>query len=66
MALIPNPISGLQGKLVKEAGSILPKPIVESIYKLSYEFMDYPEDLAQLGMAYYRSFIEGEGSTGLR
>src|SRR5262245_37873197 len=48
-ALLPNRVIAHSGELVKDAGSILPEPIVERIYELSYEFMSYPESIAQLG-----------------
>lgn len=59
LQLMPNPIIGRHGELVKDAGSVLPKSIVRDIHKFSYEFMDYPEDLAQLGLMHYGEFIEG-------
>jgi hypothetical protein len=59
--LLPNAVIGRDGKLIKEAGSILPDSVVDRIYELSYEFMDYPDDLAQLGLNHYRCYLDGGG-----
>src|SRR5206468_937122 len=48
--LMPNSVIDRQGRLLKDSGSILPDAVVTRINELSYEFMDYPEDLAQLGL----------------
>jgi hypothetical protein len=56
-ALMPNRVIDLDGKIVKEAGSILPHSVVERIYTLSYEFMEYPDDLPRLGLEYYGPYI---------
>lgn len=64
LRLMPNPVIGCDGELVKEAGSILPDSVVERIYELSYEFMDYPDDLATLGLKYYSPYIEGDAAGG--
>jgi hypothetical protein len=59
--LMPNPVIGRDGAIIKEAGSTLPDSVVERINQLSYEFMNYPDDLATLGLKYYRPYVEGEG-----
>jgi Domain of unknown function (DUF4375) len=59
--LMPNRIIGTDGELIKEAGSILPESVVDRINELSYEFMNYPEDLAQLGLGYYAPYFQSEG-----
>jgi hypothetical protein len=59
--LMPNPVIGRDGELVKEPGSVLPDSVVDRINELSYEFMNYPEDLAQLGLNHYRDYLKGEG-----
>jgi hypothetical protein len=59
-SLMPNKVTGPLGEVVKEAGSILPDVVVDRIYELSYEFMDYPEDIGQLGLRYYHQWIEPE------
>ena len=56
--LIPNPVIGRNGELVKEPGSILPDAVVDRINELSYEFMEYPEDLPRLGLNYYRHYVK--------
>jgi hypothetical protein len=58
---MPNPVIGRDGEIVKEAGSILPDSVVERILKLSYAFMDYPDDIAALGLKHYRAYVEGDG-----
>lgn len=59
--LMPNPVIGRDGKTIKEAGSILPEPVVERIYELSYEFMNSPDDIASLGLKHYRPYVEHKG-----
>jgi hypothetical protein len=60
-ALMPNAVIGPDGQLAKDEGSILPEPVVNRIYELSDKFVSYPEDLAQLGLGYYRAFLEQQG-----
>lgn len=50
-------VIGRDGELIKEAGSILPDSVLDRIEQLSYEFMDYPENLAELGLKYYRPHL---------
>jgi Domain of unknown function (DUF4375) len=59
--VMPNAVIGQDGELIKDGGSILPEQVIGRINELSYEFMDYPEDLGQLGLNHYRPYIEGEG-----
>jgi len=40
----------------------LPESVSQRILDLSYEFMDYPDDIAELGMKYYTPHIEGGGT----
>lgn len=58
--LLPNPSIDCEGTSVKDAGSVLPDSVVARIYELSYEFMNYPDDLATLGFLHYLSYIEGD------
>lgn len=51
--LMPNALIGMDGKRIKEDGSILPQAVLERIDELSYEFMDYPDDVPALGLEYY-------------
>ena len=60
--LIPNRVIDRKGNLIKGPGSILPAEVVERILQLSYEFMDYPDDIPKLGMSYYGSLIESDGT----
>ncbi len=60
-ALMPNEVIGLDGERLKEPRSILPDPVLDRIYELSDEFMDYPDDVERLGLKYYRSYLEREG-----
>jgi hypothetical protein len=55
--LLPNRVINSDGKLVKEAGSVLPDLVVARINELSYRFMNYPDNLAKLGMKFYRSYL---------
>lgn len=56
-ALMPNPMIGPDGQILKEAGSTLPDSVLETLYDLSYSFMDYPDNLPKLGLTYYKSFL---------
>lgn len=58
--LLPNKIINIEGKVVKKAGSVLPASAVDRILELSYEFMDYPDEIDSLGMAYYQRFHPAE------
>lgn len=60
--LMPNPAIIRDGQSIESDGSILPDSVLNRIYELSYEFMSYPEDIAQLGWDYYRLKIQGDGS----
>ncbi len=56
-ALMPNPMIDRDGNTVKEAGSTLPESVLADVGTLSYEFMDYPDDVAELGLKYYGPFV---------
>jgi hypothetical protein len=58
--LLPNPIIDCKGRRIKDAGSVLPEPIVRRIYELSYEFMDYYDNVDELADRHYRTLIEGD------
>jgi len=58
--LMPNAVIGLNGQTIKKAGSVLPETVLERVYELSYQFMDYPEDVAALGLQHYGPQIEGD------
>jgi hypothetical protein len=60
--LMPNPVIGLNGQIIKEAGSVLPKAVLERIYEFSYEFMDDLDDVAALGLQHYAPHIERQDS----
>ena len=57
--LLPNPIFDRQG-VVKDAGTVLPEPVLRRISELSYEFMDYPDNVAELAQSHYGPLIEGD------
>ncbi len=60
--LMPNEIiSGDDGRVLKEAGSVLPDAVWQRISELSHEFMDYPDDVAHLAQAYYGPLINADG-----
>ncbi len=61
--LATNPVIGPDGDVIKQEGSILPQPVLDRIYDLSYEFMDYPDDIASLGKKYYAA-KSGEAEAG--
>lgn len=61
--LLPNRIIDREGRTIKDAGSVLPEPVLERISELSYEFMDYPDDVAELAENYYRRLIENDKPT---
>jgi hypothetical protein len=44
--------------LLKKRRSVLPRNVIERIYELSYEFMDYPDDISALGAKYHGRFVE--------
>lgn len=58
--LLPGPIIGRDGRTVKDGGSVLPEPILKRIYELSYEFMEYPDNVDELAKSHYHSLIEGD------
>ena len=60
--LMPNTMIGKDGEVIKEAGSILPDSVVTRIGELSYEFMNYPDNIEQLGLKHYASYIQGRTS----
>jgi hypothetical protein len=55
--MLPNPLIATDGTVLKEEGSCLPQSVLKRLYKLSYQFMEYPDDLASLGLAYYGQFL---------
>ncbi len=60
--LLPNPIIDLEGRTIKEAGSVLPEPILARLSELSYEFMDYPDNVADLAERHFRPLIDDDHS----
>lgn len=61
--LLPNRIIDREGTTVKEAGSVLPDSVLERIRELSYDFMDYPDDVADLAEKHFRPLIESDRPT---
>jgi Domain of unknown function (DUF4375) len=57
--LMSGTVIGLDG-VAREEESVLPEAVVERVTALSYEFMEYPEDVADLAESYYRPLIEGD------
>jgi len=56
--LLANPVIDLvTGNLIQRR-SVLPRKVRERIYELSYEFMDYPDDISALGTKYYSRSLE--------
>jgi len=60
MLLIPNPVIGRDGKRTPRGVSPLPDAVIERIHELSYEFMGYPDDLATLGLNFYRPYLASD------
>jgi hypothetical protein len=56
--LMPNEMIDIEGNVIKERGSVLPDNVIDRIMDLSYEFMDYPENIASLGLAHFRHHLE--------
>gem|GEM_PF-3531481 len=57
--LCPANIVREDGELVAREGPFLPDSVLEEIECLSYEFMDYPDDVERLGLRYYARFLSG-------
>ncbi len=62
--LISSHRIGIDGCVTKEQGSELPEIVTERIMALSYEFMDYPDDIAALGLAYFGNQLKTEKAAG--
>lgn len=61
--LMPNPVIDRDGNLVKRGGSVLPETVLQRLYELSYEFMEYPDDLAELGIQHYAAYVDDDDSS---
>jgi Domain of unknown function (DUF4375) len=59
--LLPGPILDRHGELIKDPGSVQPEAITTRLDELSSDFVQYPEDIASLGLTYYRPYIEAAG-----
>jgi hypothetical protein len=58
--LMPNPILNRDGTVTTPPPSPIPDNILQMIDDLSYHFMDYPDDIATLGIEHYASHIPGK------
>ena len=58
--LMPNPILNYDGTVTTPPPSPIPDDVLEKIDELSYQFMDYPDDIATLGLAYYSPKVRME------
>ncbi|SMP78262.1 protein of unknown function [Neorhodopirellula lusitana] len=56
--LMSNPVINSDGSMTTPPPSPLPDKVVQKVYALSYRFMDYPDDIAELGVAYYRPKVD--------
>ena len=65
IVLMINEIHGPKGKILKEAGSVLPESVIDEIYDLSYKFMEDPDDYFGLAQFYFEPLIEGLKQSGL-
>lgn len=61
--IIPNQIIGRDGRTIKDSGSVLPDSILNRVRELSYEFMDYPDDVADLAERHFRPLIDSDNPT---
>jgi hypothetical protein len=59
--LLPSEIIGLDGRKIKEAGSVLPAMVLARVLDLSYDFMGYPDPVGDLAQSHYGALIEGGG-----
>ena len=61
--LMPNSVIEIpSGRVNKKAGSVLPESVLARIYELSHQFMDYPEDVAALGLRHYRTHLTADSN----
>lgn len=58
--LAASPIIDREGRRIKEAGSVLPEPILARLSELSWELMRYPDDVAELAERHFRPLIDGD------
>jgi hypothetical protein len=58
--LMPNAMILFRRVVLRRSSSNLPNPVVQRIYELSHEFMDYPDDLEELGLKYYGHYLVDE------
>src|SRR5262249_33646480 len=58
--MFPNQCIGRDGRIIKEAGSILPDSVLARLSELSYEYMGYPEELWELAQSHYGPLIESD------
>lgn len=56
--LTPNRIIGRDGQTIKKPGSVLSETVLAQVLELSYEFMAYPDDVADLAQRHYGPLIE--------
>ncbi len=56
--LLSNPVIHLDGSIDTPAPSPLPDKVIKQIYDLSYRFMEYPDNIAALGLAYYQPLAD--------
>lgn len=56
--LLPNSVIHMDGTITEnKAGSPIPKSARNRIYKLSYKFMKYPDDIEALGLKHYAKYL---------
>ena len=55
--LMPNPILNPDGTLTTPLPSPIPDDVLQKIDELTHQFMDYPDDIATLGIAHYSSKV---------
>jgi hypothetical protein len=60
LRLLRNQVIGYDGRTIKEAGSALPESVLARVSELSYEFMDFPENVGELAQSHYGPLIEAD------
>jgi hypothetical protein len=58
--LMSNQIINLDGTVTNPPPSPIPEKVQRKIDELSYRFMDYPDDIATLGLKYYSTKLSGD------
>lgn len=58
--LMPNRIIQPDGSITQPPPSPLSEEVLQRIYDLSDQFIDYPDELSKLGVAYYGPLVQND------